>query len=155
MLVWMAGAVVVVASQAMTWSVQRRAMRCSLMDLVCASIAKCALAHSISVSALRAVCGIPLSWQRTDKFKAQVQGARRALTSARVELALGVMLVTAGAVGLFTGSHGLLLCLLLGLVMRGFGYLAAPFVALVAEWDVWRATTRMQDESLEEAEAAA
>jgi hypothetical protein len=65
------------------------------------------------------------------------------------------MLVTAGAVGLFTGSHGLLLCLLLGLVMRGFGYLAAPFVALVAEWDVWRATTRMQDESLEEAEAAA
>jgi cellulose synthase/poly-beta-1,6-N-acetylglucosamine synthase-like glycosyltransferase len=154
-LVWAASAVVAVASQALTWSVQRRAMRCSFVDLLCASIAKGALAHSIMVSALRALFGIPLSWQRTDKFKAQVQGARRAVTSARVELALGLTLLTVGAAGLCTGPRGLLLCLFLGVLLQGVGYLTAPFVALLAEWDLWRGTSGRFEDIGEEAEAAA
>jgi cellulose synthase/poly-beta-1,6-N-acetylglucosamine synthase-like glycosyltransferase len=154
-LVWAAGAVVAIASQAMTWSVQRRAMRCSFADLLCATIAKSALAHSIAVSALRALLGIPLSWQRTDKFKAQVQGARRALTSARVELVLGVMLLTAGVAGLCLGTRGLLLFLFLSVTLQGVGYLTAPAVALLAEWDLWRATAPQSEDSVAEAEAVA
>ena len=154
-LVWVASAVVVVASQVMTWSVQRRAMRCSFVDLLCAVIAKCSLAHSIRVSALRALFGIPLSWQRTDKFKAQVQGARRAVTSARVELALGLTLLTVGIAGLCAGTRGLLLCLFLGLILEGVGYLTAPFVALLAEWDLWRSISGQSETIVEEAEAAA
>jgi cellulose synthase/poly-beta-1,6-N-acetylglucosamine synthase-like glycosyltransferase len=153
--VWVASAVVALASQAMTWSVQRRAMGCSFVDFLCASIAKCALAHSIMVSALRALFGIPLSWQRTDKFKAQVQGARRAMTSARVELALGLTLLTVGVAGLCMGTRGLLLCLFLGVLLQGVGYLTAPFVALLAEWDLWRGTTGQSEDIVEEAEAAA
>jgi cellulose synthase/poly-beta-1,6-N-acetylglucosamine synthase-like glycosyltransferase len=154
-LVWVASAVVAVASQAMAWSVQRRAMRCSFVDLLCAMTAKCALAHSIRVSALRALFGIPLSWQRTDKFKAQVQGVRRAVTSARVELALGLTLLTAGVAGLCTGARGLLLGLFLGVLLQGVGYLTAPFVALLAEWDLWRATIRQSEDTVEEADVAA
>ena len=153
--IWVAGIVVAIASQAMTWTVQRRATHCSVVDFVCASIAKCALAHSIAISALRAILGIPLSWQRTDKFKAQVQGARRALTSARVELALGSMLLTGGVVGLCTESRGLLLWLFVGMLLQGLGYLTAPLVALVAEWDLWRSTARRSEDIVEEAEATA
>lgn len=154
-LVWVASAVIAVASQAMSWSVQRRAMRCSIVDLLCASIAKCALTHSIMVSALRALFGIPLSWQRTDKFKVEVQGALRAVTSARVELALGLTLLVVGVVGLCAGTRGLLLCLLLGMLLQGVGYLTAPLVALLAEWDLWRGTTGRPEDIGEEAEAAA
>jgi cellulose synthase/poly-beta-1,6-N-acetylglucosamine synthase-like glycosyltransferase len=154
-LVWVAGAVVAIASQALTWSVQRQAMRCSFTDLLCGSIAKTALGHSIAVSALRAILGIPLSWQRTDKFKARVQGARRALRSARVELNLGLTLLTAGVVGLCTGPHGLLLCLFLGVVLQGIGYLTAPIVALVADWELRRASTRRPEPTVGEAEAVA
>lgn len=154
-LVWVASAVVAVASQAMTWSVQRRAMRCSFLDLLCASTAKCALAYSIRVSALRALFGIPLSWQRTNKFKAQIQGARRAVTSARVELALGLTLLTVGVAGLCAGPRGLLFWLFLGVLLEGVGYLTAPVVALLAEWDLWRTTTGQSENIVEEAEAAA
>ena len=155
MRVWVASAVVAVASQAMAWSVQRRAMRCSFVDLLGAMTAKCALAHSIRVSALRALFGVPLSWQRTDKFKAHVQGARRAMTSARVELALGLTLLTVGVAGLCTGTRSLLLCLFLGVLLEGVGYLTAPFVALLAEWDLRRTTPGQSEEIAEEAEAAA
>jgi hypothetical protein len=130
-------------------------MGCSIIDLVGASIAKCALAHSIAVSSLRAIGGVPLSWQRTDKFKAQVQGARRALSSARVELVLGLTLLLGGALGLSVGSRGLPLWLCIGVALQGLTYLSAPCVALVAEWDLWRSLTRRSEDVVENAEAAA
>jgi cellulose synthase/poly-beta-1,6-N-acetylglucosamine synthase-like glycosyltransferase len=154
-LVWGASAVVAIASQAMTWSVQRRTMRCSFVDLFCAMFAKCALAYSIRVSALRALLGIPLSWQRTDKFKAHAQGVQRAVTSAHVELALGLTLLAVGLTGLHSGAHGLLLCLSLGLILQGVGYLTAPLIALLAEWDLWRAVSGESEDMAEDAEAAA
>jgi cellulose synthase/poly-beta-1,6-N-acetylglucosamine synthase-like glycosyltransferase len=153
--VLVAGTITAVASQAMSWSVQRRAMGCSLLDLVCASVAKCALAHSIAVSSLRAIVGVPLSWQRTDKFKAQLQGARRALSSASVELTLGLALLIGGMSGLWTAGRGLLLWLFIGVAMQGAAYLTAPAVALIAEWDLWRSINRPSDNLAEEAEAAA
>jgi hypothetical protein len=61
----------------------------------------------------------------------------------------------AGVAGLCTGARGLRLCLFLGVLLQGVGYLTAPFVALLAEWDLWRATIRQFEDTVEEAEAAA
>jgi hypothetical protein len=57
--------------------------------------------------------------------------------------------------GISVGSRGLLLWLFIGLALQGVSYLAAPGVALVAEWDLWRSIARPPDDVAEEAEVAA
>jgi cellulose synthase/poly-beta-1,6-N-acetylglucosamine synthase-like glycosyltransferase len=126
------------ASQIMSWTVQRRAMRCSLVDILCAGVAKGALAHCIAISALRALFGYPLTWQRTDKFKARSEGVQRALDEARVELMFAVALFTVGVLGLAAGTRGLLLLFFIGLLTQGIGYLMAPALAILADRELRR-----------------
>ena len=128
------------SSQIMSWRVYRLAMGCSLIDVFYAGFAKGALAHSIATSALRALIGLPLSWQRTDKFKARSEGLRRALIDTRSELMLGGLFIVVGLGSLYTAPRGLLLLLVLGIAFQGIGYLVAPAVALVGEWELRRAS---------------
>ena len=135
-----AGLCVAVSSQIMSWRVYRVAMGCSLLDVFYAGFAKSALAHSIAISALRALVALPLSWERTDKFKARGEGARRALFDTRIELMLGCLFIAIGLAALNSAPQGLLLLLVLGIALQGIGYLVAPGVALLAEWELRRAT---------------
>lgn len=132
------GVCVGVASTALSWQAQRRAMGCSLLDVLCGGVAKSALAHAIATSALRGLFGLPLSWQRTDKFKARSEGPRRAWTDTRVESVLGLCFIGLGVMGLTLRPGGLLFFLVLGIALQGMGYLTAPALALVAEWDLRR-----------------
>ena len=66
----------------------------------------------------------------------------RAIRSARVELMLALALIAAGAAGLVQQPRGLLLLLFLGLSLHGVGYLAAPILALIGEWDLARGADR-------------
>ena len=140
--VWAAAIMNGVASQALGWCVQRRAMRCSFVDVLGASFASHALAYSTASASLRALVGLPMTWQRTNKFKTQLEGVRRAIRSARVELMLALALIAAGAAGLVQQPRGLLLLLFLGLSLQGVGYLAAPILALIGEWDLARGADR-------------
>jgi cellulose synthase/poly-beta-1,6-N-acetylglucosamine synthase-like glycosyltransferase len=133
-----AGMCVGLSSTLVGWCVWRRAMGCSLLDVFLAGVAKSALGHSIGAASLRASCGIPLSWQRTDKFKARSEGVRRALHDTRVEIGMAGLLMLMGLLALQTRPTGLPLLLVIGIVMQGIGYLTAPAVALVAEWDLRR-----------------
>ena len=140
--VWAAAIMNGVASQGLGWCVQRRAMRCSFVDVLGASFASHALAYSTASASLRALVGLPMTWQRTNKFKTQLEGVRRAIRSARVELMLALSLIAAGAAGLVQQPRGLLLLLFLGLSLHGVGYLAAPILALIGEWDLARGADR-------------
>jgi cellulose synthase/poly-beta-1,6-N-acetylglucosamine synthase-like glycosyltransferase len=140
--VWAAAIMNGVASQALGWCVQRRAMRCSFVDVLGASFASHALAYSTASASLRALVGLPMTWQRTNKFKTQLEGVRRAIRSARVELMLALALIAVGAAGLVQQPRGLLLLLFLGLSLQGVGYLAAPILALIGEWDLARGADR-------------
>jgi membrane-associated phospholipid phosphatase len=83
-----------------------------------------------------------MTWQRTNKFKTQLEGVRRAIRSAWVELMLALALIAAGAAGLVQQPRGLLLLLFLRLSLQGVGYLAAPILALIGEWDLARGADR-------------
>jgi hypothetical protein len=137
--VWVAGIITWAAHQTLNWYVLRRAMRCSVADLLCACVASRALGYSIAAAAARALCGMPMAWQRTNKFKASVQGVGRALRSAQIELALGLSLLAGGAAGLTQAPRGLLLLFCIGAILQGLGYLVAPALALIGEWELSRA----------------
>ena len=140
--VWAAAIMYGVASQVLGWCVQRRAMRCSFVDVLCASFASHALAYSTASASLRALVGLPMTWQRTNKFKTQLEGVRWAIRSARVELMLALALIAAGAAGLVQQPRGLLLLLFIGLSLQGVGYLATPILALIGEWELARGADR-------------
>jgi cellulose synthase/poly-beta-1,6-N-acetylglucosamine synthase-like glycosyltransferase len=145
-LVIAAGVCVGISSTLLSWRVQRKAMRCSLLDVFCAGLAKAALALCIATSALRAMFGIPLSWERTDKFKARSEGIRRALYDTRVELSCAVLLTFIGVIALGSQPSGLLLLLVIGILLQGVGYLTAPAVAVLAEWELKRAAREVRVE---------
>ena len=143
-LVIAAGLCAGVASQVLSWRVHRKAMQCSVVDVLCASVAKAALGYTIATSALRAMFGIPLAWQRTDKFRAHSEGLRRAFSEARAETVLGALLLTVGGIGLSTRPVGLLLLILVGMLCQGIGFLTAPAVAALAEWELRRASAPVE-----------
>ena len=134
--VWAVASMTWVAGQVFSHFVYRRAMRCSFFDVVGVSFAKHALAYATASASLRALIGLPMTWQRTNKFKTELEGPRRAIRSARLELVLALTLIAIGASGLAYQPQGLRRLMFLVLSLQGIGYLAAPILALIGEWDL-------------------
>jgi len=77
-----------------------------------------------------------IPWRRTNKFKALPKGLV-ALSSAQTELLLGLtLLLLIAGVHAILARRGILLMLMIGAFFQGLRYLAAPVLALLAEWDI-------------------
>jgi len=137
--VWTASAVSGVSGFILTWLLYAERLGCRLGDVLGALLAKQALAHVAMVATVRGLFTDRIPWRRTNKFKS-LPSVLGALYAVRAEIAIGTALVgTAGAALAFTHPSGLLLLLLLGVALQGLGYFAAPAMALLAEWELWRA----------------
>jgi hypothetical protein len=133
---WLTGAISQVAGLGLIWLWCWVAMGSSLWDTVGGFVARQALNHTIMTASFGALWARRLAWRRTNKFTALPAGLG-ALASAVPELmlALSTVLIIAG-VCVAARPHGFLLMLLIGTAYQGLGYLAAPALALLAEWDI-------------------
>ncbi len=134
---------------ALRWLIHRAVMRCSFKDMLGGLLASTALSHTISRAALWGIFTRSIPWRRTSKFKALPTGLE-ALLSARSELLLGLVLVLFGTgAAAVSGARGLLLFLLMGMVVKGVSYFAAPVLAVFAERDLRSGQAAASDASAE------
>jgi cellulose synthase/poly-beta-1,6-N-acetylglucosamine synthase-like glycosyltransferase len=133
---WLAATVLLPSGYVLQWLTYRTAVGCSVRDMLGAMLASAALHHTIATASLRALLTQRIPWYRTSKFSALPLGLG-ALGDARTELLLAVF--TIGAAGFAIArlpQPGLHLMLLIGAILQGTTYLAAPLLALLAERDV-------------------
>lgn len=121
-----------------TW-LEYRILGASWKDMVWGTIAAAALQHTKEVAAIAALFSRkPLSWTRTNKFKALPKGLST-LNSARWETTRGVVTI---AMAIFCTYHlhieqpGLAWVGVLFLFTSGLTYLAAPLMAILGERDL-------------------
>jgi cellulose synthase/poly-beta-1,6-N-acetylglucosamine synthase-like glycosyltransferase len=130
---WLATTVLLVSSLYLNWLLYKVTLGCSLFDTLGALIASKALTHTISVASFRTIFQSQTPWFRTSKFKVTSR-LLRALSTTKVELTLGVTIIFLVIVGfLLLPLPGLVLMFLIGMAYKGFDYLAAPFLAILAE----------------------
>ncbi len=136
---WVAATILLAATLALRWLTYRVAVGANLADTVGAIVAAAALSHVIAVASLLAVLGRPVTWGRTNKFRAVSRGLG-AVEAARTELTLGVTClgIAIGAIAALPHA-GLTVMLAIGLATQGFSFLAAPALAIIADDDVRRA----------------
>lgn len=135
---WLAVTVLLVAGITLRWLIHRVVLGCSVWDMLGSTLATTALAHAVTMTSIQGVITRQIPWRRTSKFKAFSLGFG-ALSAARTELVIGGALVL-GAVMIWTAAapQGMLLMLVIGAIMQGLAYLAAPTVALMADWELRR-----------------
>jgi glycosyltransferase involved in cell wall biosynthesis len=130
---WITSSVVLASGLALSWLTYKVFLKCSLKETLGAFIANRALNHTYIMASTHALFIPQIPWKRTNKFKSLPLGLG-ALTSAQTEFSIGAaMLFFAGvALSLFpqTGLH---LMLIIGVLLRSLDYLAAPFMAILAE----------------------
>ena len=135
---WIAATCLVLASSVMRWYVLRDVLGPGVRRLLGSVLAYLSLTFVIQTASLRAVLGLPATWERTPKFRAD-HHRRAALASAWKELAAGLMLVGCAAAGLVAlPQTGMAMMLLLGVAAVGLVYLTAPIVALLADEGIRR-----------------
>jgi hypothetical protein len=111
-------------------------LKCSLRDSIGALVASRALNHTYIMASILGLFTKQIPWQRTNKFKSLPLGLA-ALNSAQTELMIGVamLLFTGVTLSLFPQA-GVHFILLIGVLLRSFDYIAAPFMAILAERDI-------------------
>jgi len=103
-----------------------------------ALLASRALSHTIAIASFWGVFTREIPWIRTNKFKALPLGLE-ALSSARVELTLGLATLTFAIVASnVLPGPGLHFMLIIGALFQSLDYFTAPALALLAERDIRR-----------------
>ena len=107
-------------------------------DWLRAALASKALSHTRAVAGLRGLLTRTIAFVRTDKFTPE-PSLQRALAGSWLEglLAVCAFGFSAVAFGLLPRT-GLLMMVLIGLILHGLRYSAAPVVAVSAELALWR-----------------
>ena len=144
-LLWTCAATAV-AAFALKWQLFRSTLSCSLRDVFGAIIAIMALDYIIRVASLSALFTRKTAWRRTNKFRAFPLGLG-SLGSAMPELvlagtawAVAVLLLTAEPLSGLAGIFGV------GLLSQGSQFLAAPIMAILAEYGVRERTQASGEE---------
>jgi cellulose synthase/poly-beta-1,6-N-acetylglucosamine synthase-like glycosyltransferase len=136
LVLWVSASISLVAGIAHWWMVHRDIMRCSVKDMLGALIAGRALSHTVAIASFWGVFTREIPWFRTNKFKALPLGLE-ALSSARVEVALGLSTLTFAIVAYnILPGPGLHFMLIIGALYQSLDYFTAPALALLAERDV-------------------
>jgi cellulose synthase/poly-beta-1,6-N-acetylglucosamine synthase-like glycosyltransferase len=138
---WITATAMVLSSILMRFAVLRQVLGSSLRLALGSVLAYFSLTYVIQTASLRALFGLPATWDRTDKFGAR-RHRRSALRSARAETVTGLAALGVAIVGLVTlPESGVAMMLLLGIAMVGLIYLTSPVVALIADHDLARRTS--------------
>jgi hypothetical protein len=133
---WLAATALLGTGPLLQWAAYRAAVGCGWRDGFGASVASAALSHTIATASLVALAARRIPWRRTDKFTVLPLGLG-ALGEARTELSLATGLLAASAAGIAARPEpGLHLLLLIGGLLQGMTYLAAPTLALLADRDL-------------------
>ena len=133
---WITSLVVLVGGFTLRWLTYHVYLKCPLRDTIGAFIANCALSHTYIVASISCLFKNEIAWQRTNKFKELPLGLG-ALSSVQTETIIGILILTLGALS-FILIPGLGLNFMLGAVMtlKALEYLAAPALALLAEYEL-------------------
>jgi cellulose synthase/poly-beta-1,6-N-acetylglucosamine synthase-like glycosyltransferase len=133
---WISSSVLLTGTLALSLLIYRVFLKCSLRDSIGALVASRALNHTYIMASIMGLFTKQIPWQRTNKFKSLPLGLA-ALNSAQTELMIGVamLLFTGVTLSLFP-QVGVHFILLIGVLLRSFDYIAAPFMAILAERDI-------------------
>jgi hypothetical protein len=133
---WITSLVVLVCGFTLRWLTYHVYLKCSLKDTIGAFIANSALTHTYIVASISCMFKNEIAWQRTNKFKELPLGLG-ALSSVQAETIIGIMMLALGGVSfLLIPSLGLHFILGSLMMLKGFEYLAAPAMALLAEHEL-------------------
>lgn len=133
---WLAVTVSLISGVYLNWLLYKVTLGCSLKDTIGAFIARQALTHITSIASFRTIFRSHTPWQKTDKFKVTSKFLR-ALSTTKTELSLGITIILfVVVVFLLLPLPGLVLIFLIGMSYRGFDYLSAPFLAVLAELNI-------------------
>lgn len=135
-IVWISSATMLASGAALFLFSYRVLLKCSIVDTIGAFLANRSLNHTYITASLWALITKQIPWNRTSKFKSLPLGLG-AVGSAQMELVLGIgMLTFAVAIMSKYSSFGLHMLLIIGVLLRSIDYLVAPFMAILAEYDV-------------------
>jgi len=138
LVLWLSASISLLSAAAHWWMVYRGVMGCSWKDMLGALLASRALSHTIAIASFWGVFTREIPWIRTNKFKALPLGLE-ALSSARVELTLGLATLTFAIVASnVLPGPGLHFMLIIGALFQSLDYFTAPALALLAERDIRR-----------------
>jgi cellulose synthase/poly-beta-1,6-N-acetylglucosamine synthase-like glycosyltransferase len=136
LVLWVSASTSLVGGIAHWLMVYRGVMGCSWKDMLGAVLASRALSHTVAIASFWGVFTREIPWFRTNKFKALPLGLE-ALSSARVEVALGLATLTFAIVASnVLPGPGLHFMLIIGALYQSLDYFTAPALALLAERDV-------------------
>jgi cellulose synthase/poly-beta-1,6-N-acetylglucosamine synthase-like glycosyltransferase len=136
LVLWVSASTSLVGGIAHWLMVYRGVMGCSWKDMLGAVLASRALSHTVAIASFWGVFTREIPWFRTNKFKALPLGLE-ALSSARVEVALGLATLTFAIVASnVLPGPGLHFMLIIGSLYQSLDYFTAPALALLAERDV-------------------
>lgn len=139
LVLWVSTSISLLGGLTHWWMVYRGVMGCSWKDMLGALLASRALSHTIAIASFWGVFTREIPWFRTNKFKTLPLGLG-ALSSARVEVALGLATLTFAIIASnVLPGHGLHFMLIIGALFQSLDYFAAPALALLAERDIRRA----------------
>lgn len=133
---WITSLVVLVCGFTLRWLTYHVYLKCPLKDTIGAFIANSALTHTYIVASIMCMFKNEIAWQRTNKFKSLPLGLG-AISSVQTETIIGLLILALGGAS-FLLLPGLGLHFMLGsvMVLKGFEYLAAPAMALLAEHEL-------------------
>lgn len=134
--IWPTLVAAAIAAFALKWHLFRSTLGCSFKDMLGALMATMALDYVIRMASLWGLFTRNTPWRRTNKFRALPMGLG-ALGSAMPELMLGGTVWAVG-IGVLTAYHpsGLLQIYIVGALVQCTQYLAAPAMAILAEYGI-------------------
>jgi glycosyl transferase family 2 len=118
------------------WQLFRCTLSCSFKDMLGALVATMALDYVIRVASLAGLLTRSTAWRRTNKFRAIPLGLG-AVGSAMPELLASVILLVAACLAA-SAATGITVLFSVALLAQGIQFLAAPFMAVLAEHGVRR-----------------
>lgn len=133
-IIWIASAVTIPSTLALSWLTYRLAGCKSIIDIIGASIATQSLTHVRLIGSIIGLFG-NLTWKRTNKFKIEPSGIKAFYSvSSEITIALALFLLS-----YIIGIHSsislpdVLFISSLAMFMAGIRYLAAPMMVLLSE----------------------
>jgi cellulose synthase/poly-beta-1,6-N-acetylglucosamine synthase-like glycosyltransferase len=139
---WLTATVILISGFALKWLLYKKALDCSLKDMLGASIASKALSHIISIASFKTIFENDIPWNRTSKFKSLPLGLG-AVSAAKTEFMIGAFLLTFAITSFYyLPKQGLLLMFLIGVVYKAIDYLMAPVISVVAEREIRKDQSR-------------
>ena len=133
---WLASTVMLLTQICLTLFIYMYILKASFKDTLGALWASKALTHVIASASIFMLFNGSVSWDRTDKFQAMAMGLR-SFMNVKTELSLAIVsLAFTGTMFALLPKTGLVLMLLIGFAYRVIDYLAAPALALIAEWSL-------------------